>query len=201
MNKYTDDNEAFLYLSLDLEMEQPNQEIIQIGACVGNIKTGEILGTYRAYCTPSEPLSPFIIQLTGITQETMDIHGKPLVEAYKGLIQFRNQFANVNCNAMTWGGGDTLELKQQVVRAYDIGKVFPWPLGRRWIDIKTWFQFRQLVKDGKQQSGLAKALIKCGLNFKGRKHDAMDDAVNTFRIAYALVLEFKSMFNLDELIK
>lgn len=190
-----------IYLSLDLEMEQPSQEIIQIGACVGNIKTGEILGTIRIYTIPFLPLSSFITQLTGITQEIMDEKGLPLIEGYKQLVTFKDSFKDVNCNAITWGGGDTLELKTQVFAEYNKttpGPGLAWPFGRRWVDIKTWFQFRQLAKDEKQQAGLAKAMIKCGLNFKGRKHDAMDDAVNTFRLAHKLVEDFKKIINTNE---
>ena len=184
-----------LYLSLDLEMEQPSEEIIQIGACIGNIKTGEILDTFCAYVAPEFPLSPFITQLTGITQKTIDEEGKDILAAYKSLLEFVKPH-DINCNVMTWGGGDTKELKNQVQWAYDvvvIGKVFAWPFGRRWIDIKTWFQFRQLARGEKLQAGLAKAMAKTGLNFKGRKHDALADSVNTFRLAHQLVTEYKGI--------
>ena len=33
-------------ISLDIEFEQPSEEIIQVGAMVGNLKTGEILEEY-----------------------------------------------------------------------------------------------------------------------------------------------------------
>lgn len=183
-----------LYLSLDLELEQPSQEIIQIGACVGNIQTGKILGTYSAYIPAELPLSPFIIQLTGITQEIIDEQGVSLLTAYRGLLAFYKAFPEVNYNIMTWGGGDTRELKEQVTSAYYkiiYGKVFEWPFGRRWIDIKTWFQFIQLSKGGKLQAGLAKAMTKQGLNFQGRKHNALDDAINTFRLAHKLMVDSK----------
>ncbi len=47
-----------LYLSLDLEMEQPSQEIIQIGAVIGDIVTGEIKETFKAYVKIATP--PFL---------------------------------------------------------------------------------------------------------------------------------------------
>jgi inhibitor of KinA sporulation pathway (predicted exonuclease) len=39
--------------------------------------------------------------------------------------------------------------------------------------------------------GLAKAMTKLGLAFQGRKHNALDDALNTFRIYRALLAEFR----------
>ena len=192
-----------LYLSLDLEMEQPSQEIIQIGACIGNISTGEVLEKFCAYVKIDMPLSPFIIGLTGITQETLDTQGTDLITAWKAFLAFRDKYPEVNCNAITWGGGDTAELKKQVFRAYEglwgvlPGSTFAWPLGRRWIDVKTIFQFRQLAHGEKLQAGLAKAMVKCGMAFKGKKHNATDDAVNTFLLAARLVADYRQLIDFE----
>ncbi len=139
--------------------------------------------------------------MTGITQLQHDTLGTDLITAYNALLAFRAKYPDVNCNALTWGGGDTLELKQQVAAEYGrlIPPTFAWPLGRRWVDVKTMFQFRQLARGEKLQAGLAKAMIKCGLNFKGRKHDATDDALNTLRLAHRLVSDYKSLIDFEHL--
>jgi len=61
-----------IFTSLDLEMAQPSKKIIQIGAVVGNIVTGEILEKLSIIVNPKEQLTEFIINLTGITQEDVN---------------------------------------------------------------------------------------------------------------------------------
>ena len=181
------------YLSLDLEMAQPSGKIIQIGACIGNIITGEILEQKSWFVSINEDLSPFITTLTGITDYDLQTWGWTLVEASQELFCMAKQY-DCMVNPITWGGGDSKELKDQLQIEYDktiIGKVFDWPFGRRWVDVKTVFQFRQLARGEKIQAGLAKALTKCGMSFKGRKHNALDDATNTFLLAHHLLKEMK----------
>lgn len=179
-----------IVLALDLESMQPSKSIIQIGACIGDLRTGEILETFNRYIDPGEPISPFIEKLTGISDLTIQEQGISLRQGYEDLVKFadRPRFYSM----VTWGGGDARCLKEQVTRAYDeiiIGKVFEWPFGHREMDIKTIFQFTQLARGAKPQSGLAKSLTKFGLKFIGRKHSAEDDAKNTFLLASHL---FKS---------
>lgn len=168
------------FLSLDLEMAQPSGKIIQVGACVGDLRTGEILETYSRYVKIDESLSPFIVTLTGITDNCLSTEGVTLVEAYEGLKAICERY-DTFCNPLVWGGGDSKELRDQ------LGQTPGWPFGHRWLDVKTLFQFNQFKHDQKPQAGLAKALFKCGLNFKGRKHNALDDAINTFRLAHRLM--------------
>lgn len=177
-----------LFLSMDLEFEQPSQEIIQIGYCVGDLVTGEIVGEFSQLVTPKEALSPFIIQLCGITQSDMDRLGVPLGVAYAALLEDIKHYPTLNTNPLTWGGGDSASLREQVG---DLAST-NWPFGRRWLDIKTIFQFRQMANGLKPQAGLAKALTKMGLNFVGRKHNALADSINTFKIAHVLLKQMKT---------
>ena len=41
-----------LLVSLDLELNQPSRRIIQIGAVVGNIRTGEIVSRFDSKVSP-----------------------------------------------------------------------------------------------------------------------------------------------------
>jgi inhibitor of KinA sporulation pathway (predicted exonuclease) len=63
--------------------------------------------------------------------------------------------------------------------------------GRRWIDCKTLYVSRCFARGEKHQAGLAKAMTKVGLRFDGRKHNAMDDAINTFFLYCKLIGELK----------
>lgn len=172
-------------LSFDLELNQAisGAKIIEIGACVGDLQTREIIEEYTAIVNPNEQLEEKIIALTGITQDMVD-NGVTLLEAYEGMIKMAIQH---DCLRMplTWGCGDLpalkTELPSQATRFF----------GRRELDAKTLYQAYQLAKNDKIQSGLAKSMTKLGLNFKGIKHRATDDAKNTFVIFCALLDTFK----------
>lgn len=181
-------------LSLDLEMNKPSNKIIQVGFCIGNISTGEIKHTESLYINPEEKLDPFIINLTGIKQEQVD-SGITLSEAYQKLADCPLSF---NCfrNPITWGGGDSELLRQQLGLANE-----RYLFGRRWLDVKTIFVSRCFAKDEKHQAGLGKALTRCGLRFEGRKHNAKDDAVNTFRIYYCLLKYYFENPKLESVIR
>jgi inhibitor of KinA sporulation pathway (predicted exonuclease) len=89
-------------------------------------------------------------------------------------------------NPITWGGGDSVELKTQLETD---PRFIPtqWCFGRRWIDCKTLFISMAIGQELKLQSGLAKSMVRCGLQFKGAKHRADDDALNTFILYRHLV--------------
>lgn len=163
-----------IFTSLDLEMNQPSGKIISVGAVVGNILSGEILGSMHAFVNPQETLAPFIITLTGIKQEDVDGAGT-LLEAYKQL-RAMHLSHEAFMNPITWGGGDSETLRAQLPSDIE------WIFGRRWIDAKTLFISYRLANGLPIQSGLSKSMAKLGLAFEGQKHNAKDDALNTFRI-------------------
>jgi inhibitor of KinA sporulation pathway (predicted exonuclease) len=170
-------------LSLDLELNQPSNTIIQLGIAVGNLNTGEILLKEVIDIHTTEILNPFIIDLTGIRQIDVD-HGQPLQSAYERMVSIANQY-DTFINPITWGGGDTETLRKQLDLDHD-----RWRFGRRWIDVKTVYIAWRTAQQKEVQGGLAKAMTKLGLCFSGRKHNAGDDAANTFRIYHRLLQEF-----------
>lgn len=188
-----------IFTSIDLEMNQPSGKIIQIGAVVGNIKTGEILDSLSVIVNPHEQLGTCndiettITELTGITQEQVDA-GVELEEAYLVLRDFHKKHGSF-INPITWGGGDAEEVRQQLESEFSAeGKELPaWCFGRRWIDAKTLFVSWRFAHGQPIKSGLAKAMLKVGLRFQGRKHNALDDAKNTF-IMYKRLLELFKPF-------
>jgi inhibitor of KinA sporulation pathway (predicted exonuclease) len=177
------------FLSLDLEMNQPSGSIIQIGAVVGDIETKKILEKLSVVVNPKEQISNYIINLTGITQEQVD-NGVDLYTAYLRLIDLIARHRTF-VNPITWGGGDSEELKKQVYSyciENNITQPESWCFGRRWIDVKTIFVSLRFANRQQIQGGLARSMIKLGLKFNGRKHNAADDAENTFHM-YCAILE------------
>ncbi len=176
-------------LSFDLELNQAptGAKIIEIGACVGDILTGEILESYSAFVNPEEKLVDHIILLTSITQQQVDAAGT-LLAAYQGMEALAARHA---CQRMpiVWGGGDGATLRKE------LPPETPWSFGRRELDVKAVFQAYEMAVGEKVQAGLAKAMTRLGLAFKGRKHRAIDDANNTFLIYCALLDKFNPKRN------
>lgn len=172
-------------MSLDMEYNMPSAKIIQIGIIVGNLKSGEILEEYENYVQIDEPIIESITKLTGITDQNCQEEGKMIDEIYENLCELHTKYKCFR-NPLTWGGGDSQDLR----RALELDNE-KYLFGRRWIDVKTLFISRCLMKDEKYQSGLAKSLRRMGLQFKGKKHTAKDDALNTFLIYRELLKEFK----------
>jgi inhibitor of KinA sporulation pathway (predicted exonuclease) len=103
-----------LLVSLDLELNQPSRRVIQIGAVIGNIRTGEIVSRFNSKVSPDEELSPAIAELTKINQEEVDVAPK-LREAYESLKRWLEPFAGERVlNPITGGGGDTETLREQL---------------------------------------------------------------------------------------
>lgn len=175
-----------MLVSLDLEMNQPSGAIIQIGAVMGNLETGEIVSKFESKVNPSEVLAPAIIALTKISQADVD-QAPHLVEAYFALNQWLGPYAELRVlNPLTWGGGDTETLRVQLNMERE-----RWPFGRRWIDAKTLYVAWRMAQGKDISGGLARAMTKLGLAFQGQKHNALDDATNTFRMYRALLKQFQ----------
>jgi inhibitor of KinA sporulation pathway (predicted exonuclease) len=165
-----------IFTSLDLEMNQPSGKIIQIGAVIGNIKTGEILSKLSVFINPKEELNPEIIKLTKIKQVQVDA-GLTLEEGYQHLKRMHEEFKSF-CNPITWGGGDSKELLDQL--KLENPNFQGWCFGRRWIDTKTLFVSWRFANGEQIKGGLARSMSKVGLQFRGHAHDAAWDAENTF---------------------
>ena len=174
------------FMSLDLEFNQPTNTIIQIGFVIGNLKTGDILEKHQINLHTNEKISNYITQLTNITQKDVD-NGIHIKDAYEIV---KHYFIKYQCfrNPITWGGGDSEALRDQLKLNDEV-----FLFGRRWIDCKTLYISQQFANEEKHQAGLAKAMNREGLQFKGRKHTADDDAENTFVMYRHLLKKFKKI--------
>ena len=176
-------------MAIDLEMAQPSNNIIEIGAAIGDTDNYQIIDKISIFVNPHEQLSEEIIKLTSISQEDVDL-AKNLDDAYKDLLDFSNKYA-VHKQLVTWGSGDIWALKSQLQK---IDLNIKWEYGYTYMNVKNIVQAMLTAKNRKTQGGLAKSLGKFGLGFKGKKHRADDDSVNTLRM-YFKILELLKCLN------
>lgn len=161
-----------LVWAFDLEMNQPSGLIIELGGCIGDISTGEIVDTFSHLTQIPELLNPYITQLTTITSDMMQ-QSIPLDEAYADMKKRLDKYHPLHM-PITWGSGDLWALKKQVSKPIKI---------RTELNLKCVHQALQLSKGLPIKGGLATAMAGYGLQFTGVPHRAMDDAINTFLLA------------------
>jgi inhibitor of KinA sporulation pathway (predicted exonuclease) len=183
-------NATEYYLALDLELNNaqdnstPNPPIIQVGVAIGtwdHYVDNEII-TKKWYFNPNEPIYPFITELTGITDDDVvnkSVTHEVFAEEFGALIKEYKPFVN----PVTWGGGDSVELKKEMV---DRNIPFPF-FGHRWIDVKTWYVLRLLANGKRPAGGLKSAMGTYKMKFEGTPHRADDDALNTLRLFFNIL--------------
>jgi len=192
-------NKEQCYFALDLELNNAqdnstlNPKIIQVGIAVGSCHdyVNQSLVTYKWFLDPKEPIFEFITQLTGITNQDISDYSVPHAQVAKEIgeiITARNCFLN----PISWGGGDSIELKAEFK---DQGISFP-HFGRRWVDVKTWYSLHMLAIGKKPSGGLSSALGSFKLQFVGTPHRADDDALNTLRLFFEILQRQNKIYQL-----
>jgi inhibitor of KinA sporulation pathway (predicted exonuclease) len=178
--------------SLDLELEQPYtnpqtpdsklkmQQIIQIGVVFFNSITSEVLHKQKWYINIEVPLSSFIKTLTDITDEQLQ-NGTTTKQAYNELLDLIEKY-EARRRPVTWGSGDLQALQSEVD---------DYRLGRSESNVKALWQDVAPLLGINGRGGLGRSMDKMGLKFKGRAHDALNDAENTMYVYLELLKRFK----------
>jgi len=181
---------------LDAEYNQPSRKTIQIGAAVFNPRNAACLERLTLYVNPGEPITPEITKLTGVRDQDV-ANGMSIIEAYDELKRFH---ARHKCfkNPLVWGSGfrnDSQHIYHEYLKAkgLDIDSSFLQEenfMGFRVLDVKTIYQSVQIFENSKHGGGLKESMARFGLEFEGSSHDALNDALNTFRFWYHLMRIF-----------
>lgn len=193
------DNKTFFkpFLSLDLEMNQPSGNIIQVGVTLGKPAQSEEEYIVRQWLvSPGEPLSADITQLTGISEQDLAeraVSWETVGAELGALMREHEPFVN----PVTWGGGDSTALKD-AFRSH--GVEFPF-FGRRWVDVKTLHTFLSLARNKNPQGGLRSVMAGYGLKFVGEPHRADADAFNTLRLFFHLLERQRTLEGIVHLAK
>ena len=181
----------FKFLVLDLEMNQPSGEIIQVGAVAGNLETGKIHEMFNRYIRIHEPVNDKepnnIVKLTKITDQVLASKGVSLDQAVKDLKEFMIKNEVNSCPA-SWGEDAQYLLTQMDNRGIKLEGLFGYDAE---FNIKKIYQVYRLRQGKSMQGGVSSACKKLGRPFVGQKHNALDDAKNTFIIWHELYKRIK----------
>jgi inhibitor of KinA sporulation pathway (predicted exonuclease) len=141
------------------------REIVQIGAVKVDAASLATIAKLNLFVRPrfNPVLSDYFVNLTGITNETVKEHGTDFCTAYDRFITF------VGDDVMVAFGRDDLVLEDNL-QLLGISGVAPMPRHR---NIAIWLRENGVRTQGLHACDVAEA---CGADFKGRKHDAFDDA-------------------------
>lgn len=172
-----------IHCALDLELEQPytnrqtpdsklkEETIIQVGYVIYELEPFQIIKSVSDFININVPLSAFIKNLTGITDEQIS-KGITIEESYEKLRE--NQKIYDFCRVIKqWGSGDMNALKKEVPNS-------PWSFGRSGCNIKHLYQIYAEANGLNRSGGLARSMRNCKLRWQGgQKHNAEADALNT----------------------
>lgn len=180
------------FYAIDLEMEQPSNEIISIGIAWNAIS--HISGELETYAkdfliTPSQPVSEFIQNLTGLKDDMYD-WSKSRLDCFKEFTNFFYELGDLHKEAIVWGCGDIPTLRDQL-----LGLGLPHVGSRRFIDVKT-LVFMNNAYAGKSLStrvSLGSALHRYKIKQYGTAHNSAADAYNTLALFNQLVIDGTKM--------
>jgi len=171
------------FIALDLEMNQPSNNIIQVGMALGSrMQSSEEWLVRQWLLDPLEPVAEPITALTGITTEdilTQSVSWREMARELGALLDEHKPFIN----PVTWGSDDSAELLAGM-RKRDIE--FPY-FGRRCVDVKTVHSFIALTQGKNPSGGLSRTMGQYKLQFLGEQHRAHHDAFNTLRLFIRLL--------------
>ena len=182
-------------VALDLEFNRPSKKIIQIGAVVGDMLTGNIDSGFSCFVNPNEPLNPNVAVLTGISQEVLD-RAPAVEEAYLQMGTWLKPYELIrSLTPLVWGNNingvlcDAVGLKPSDEEWYFSAKA------------NNAKQFYALVRTNPLLFGfltrfgletilvgsLESSVAKFGLTFEGQPNNAMYRAANIFHLYRALI--------------
>ncbi|KAM3329618.1 hypothetical protein ACQJBY_026577 [Aegilops geniculata] len=160
------------------------QEIIEFPAVLVDGATGRIVSAFRRYVRPKHHpvLTQFCRELTGIRQEDVDggvelgdalwLHDSWLKAATAGAGNKRG----VRLAVVTWGDWDCRTMLEFECRFKGIEKPSCFD---QWINLRVPFQ---AALGGGGRVNLQEAVRAAGLDWEGRLHCGLDDALNTARL-------------------
>lgn len=171
------------FISLDLELNQPSNRIIQVGVAIGNAQQkSEEYVVKKWYLNPNEPIDKFITELTGITNGNISSYSVSHPTVARELTELIKEY-NPWLQPVVWGYDDAGQLRREFERNNVEFKHF----GGRWLDVKTVYNFLQFSQNESPNGNLQQAMSVQGSWFDGDTHRADVDARNTLKFWFDLM--------------
>lgn len=187
-------NQNFFALDLELNNKKDGSapKIIEVGVAIGKPSAPEEIYTINWYLDPEEPIDPFIVGLTGITDEIIKEKAVPhetVANQLGSLLKVWNCYPN----PVTWGGSGHMSDAEELKNEFNERNIHFPHFGRRILDVKTIQIFENIVRGTSPKGGLSRSMKRNGLNFKGTPHRAIDDAENTLRFFFYYLNKYKRL--------
>lgn len=174
------DVEATCWETREEQGSMPN-EIIEIGACELNVKTGEIGNRAQILVSPAfTKVSPFCTKLTGWTPEEIEAEGLPIEHAIAEFTRIYNPTeATIWCSCGDYDRNMLSSKSRQGLAMYKLSSPNPFDNMRLHINVKTLMALRFKLS---REMGMGAALNYLNEKLEGAHHNGCDDAYNIAKI-------------------
>jgi len=157
--------------------EGQTNDIIEVGICLLDVKTGETSQNEGILVTPERStVSEFCTELTTITPGLIKKEGIPFKEACKIL---RKDYGSQSRVWASYGAYDQKQFRKQCSEM-EIG----YPFGPSHINVKSLFALKNKLT---HEVGMAGALEYLNIELEGIHHRGVDDAKNIAKILRVLL--------------
>ena len=169
--------------SMDGSITFETSEIIEIGAVLVS-DDGYMLGTFSSFVKPTlnPKLTRFCKKLTSIEQRDIDRADTLDIVLTDMCFLIKSQFGDDEFEYCSWSDFDKVIMSRQLNEINSRRKKkIALDLTSNFRDLQA--DFGRKYKTGKKRVGLKNALNHLGMEFIGCQHRAIDDAMNTARVA------------------
>ena len=162
--------------------QRDHMEIIEIGIVQFDPRTLEIdkKESYLVKPKDNPELSKYCVDLTGITQEMLNVRGTTLEYA---IARMMSEFKTAKYEWMSWGDFDRQQVEKECSR-----KGLQYPFKNTHTNFKYWFS---LLTNQNVQRNVNGALDFMNMKFEGSPHRGVDDAYNISRLYIEVMKKVK----------
>lgn len=180
---------------MDLEATSFTSEMIEIGAYLAEInKDGSIKkvhAPFKRYVKAKHQVGFHVAQLTGITDEKLRNEGEDFPAVLSSFRKYVGKFWD-SCRFVTFSEHDMVIVKNTMAQYRDLNPSYARNIYRHHLDLQRLLDHYIQDQNGNPYS-LTNYLKVFGLEFDGKAHDAIYDALNLLDL-YKVAREGKEIF-------
>ena len=180
---------------MDLEATSFTSEMIEIGAYLAEInKDGSIKkvhAPFKRYVKAKHQVGFHVAQLTGITDEKLRNEGEDFPAVLSSFRKYVGKFWD-SCRFVTFSDHDMVIMKNTMAQYRDLNPSYARNIYRHHLDLQRLLD-RYIQDQNGNPYSLTNYLKVFGLEFDGKAHDAIYDALNLLDL-YKVAREGKEIF-------